>query len=190
MLTVTNELQAINIMLGTIGESPINSLEEISGVIDAVTARQVLNENAVAVLTEGWQFNTEYDWSFLPNKDSEITVPPTIIQADAVDRDIDVTVRGTRLYDLKNHTYKFIAPVKLDCLVLFSFEELPQAAKYYITIRAARVFQNRVVGSEVLQSFTEKDEVRARIALMRYDTRNADYNMLNGSYTVARTLQR
>jgi hypothetical protein len=190
MLTVTNELQAINIMLGTIGESPINSLEETSGVIDAVTARQILNENAVAVLTEGWHFNSEYDWSFLPNTDGEITVPATIIQADAVDRDVDVAVRGTRLYDKKNHTYKFSAPVKLDCLVLFEFEELPQAAKYYITVRAARVFQNRVVGSETLSSFTERDEVRARVALMRYDHRNADYNMLTGSYSVARTLQR
>ena len=37
--TLTSELDAVNTMLSTIGESPINSLDDISGVVDAVIAR-------------------------------------------------------------------------------------------------------------------------------------------------------
>lgn len=190
MLTPTNELSAVNILLGTIGESPINSIDDISGVVDAVTARQVLNEISVAVLTEGWHFNSEENWTFLPTVNGEIAIPKTIIQADAVDRNEDVSLRGKRLYDKKNHTYVFNRPVTLDCVIAFEFDDLPQAAQYYITIRAARVFQNRTVGSEALRSFTSEDETRARVALVRYDARTANYNMLSGSYSVARTLQR
>ena len=190
MITTTNELSAVNIMLGTIGESPINSLASISGVIDAVTARQVLNEVAVAVQSEGWAFNTEDNWTFLPDSTGNITVPKTILQADAVDPYIEVAVRGTRLYDLKNHTYIFDKEVKVDVVHLFEFDDLPQAAKYYISIRAARVFQNRVVGSDTLKGFTREDEMLARIALKKFDADTGGYNMLTGSYSVSHTLIR
>lgn len=190
MITTTNELSAVNTMLGVIGESPINSLASISGVIDAVTARQVLNEVAVTVQTEGWAFNTEDDWTFLPDSTGNISVPSSIIQVDPVDSQIKVAVRGTRLYDLKNHTYVFNKEVKANIVHLFEFDSLPQAARYYISIRAARVFQNRVVGSETLKVFTKEDEMLARVALKKFDADTGGYNMLTGSYTVSHTLIR
>ena len=70
------------------------------------------------------------------------------------------------------------------------FADLPQAARYYISIRAARVFQNRVVGSDTLKGFTKEDEMYARVALKKYDADSAGYNMLTGTYGVARTLDR
>ena len=190
MITTTNELSAVNTMLGVIGESPINSLASISGVIDAVTARQVLNEVAVTVQTEGWAFNTEDNWTFLPDSTGNITVPKTILQVDAVDSQVEVVVRGTRLYDLKNHTYTFDKEVKVNAVHLFEFDDLPQAAKYYISIRAARVFQNRVVGSDTLKVFTKEDEMLARVALKKFDADTGGYNMLTRSYSVAHTLIR
>lgn len=190
MITTTNELAAVNIMLGVIGESPINSLANISGVLDAVTARQVLNEIAVTVQTEGWAFNSEDNWTFLPDSTGTITIPNTIIQVDAVNTLIKVAVRGTRLYDLKNHTYTFTDGVILDCVLLFNFDDLPQAARYYIAVRAARVFQARIVGSDTLQGFTVRDETLARVALKAFDADTGGYNMLTGSYSVAKTLIR
>lgn len=190
MITTTNELSAVNIMLGTIGESPINSLASISGVIDAVTARQVLNEVAVAVQTEGWAFNTEDNWTFLPDSTGTITVPSNLLQVDAIDPSRKVALRGTRLYDLKAHSYTFTEGVTLNCVLMFEFDDLPQAARYYIAIRAARLFQTRVVGSDTLKAFTSEDEARARVALKKYDADTGGYNMLTGSYSVARTVRR
>ena len=193
-LSMTTELDAINIMLGTIGESPINSLEAATGVVDAVTARSILAEVSVQVQEEGWHFNTEYEFELTPELTTkEVYVPPNVIEADAskYDRnDIDVAIRGNRLYDRRNKTFQFDRPIKADLTVLLEFNELPQAARHYITIRAARVFQQRVVGSETLGSFTEADEARALRAMRRYEARTADYNMLTSNYSVMRIIDR
>lgn len=193
-LSMTSELDAINIMLGTIGESPINSLDAATGVVDAVTARAILSEVSVQVQEEGWHFNTEYEFVLTPSLDSkEIYVPANTIEVDAsaYDRnDIDVAIRGNRLYDRKNKTFQFQQDIKADLTILLEFNELPQAARHYITVRAARVFQQRVVGSDTLGSFSEKDEARALRSMRRYESKTADYNILTGNYSVMRTIDR
>ena len=192
-LTATTELDAINIMLGTIGESPINSLDAATGVVDAVTARSILSEVSVQVQEEGWHFNTEYEFDLNPSLDTkEIYIPANAIEVDTspYDRDYDVAIRGQRLYDRGNKTYSFTKSLKCDLTVLLEFNELPQAARHYITIRAARVFQQRVVGSDTLGSFTEKDEARALRSMRRYEARTADYNILTSNYSVMRVIDR
>ena len=193
-LSMTSELDAINIMLGTIGASPINSLDAATGVVDAVTARAILSEVSVQVQEEGWHFNTEYEFVLTPSLDSkEIYVPANAIEVDAsaYDRnDIDVAIRGNRLYDRKNKTFQFQQDIKADLTILLEFNELPQAARHYITVRAARVFQQRVIGSDTLGSFSEKDEARALRSMRRYESKTADYNILTGNYSVMRTIDR
>jgi len=191
---MTSELDAINIMLGTIGESPINSLDAATGVVDAVTARAILSEVSVQVQEEGWHFNTEYEFVLTPSLDTkEIYVPANAIEVDAstYDRnDIDVAIRGNRLYDRKNKTFQFQQDIKADLTILLEFNELPQAARHYITVRSARVFQQRVIGSDTLGSFSEKDEARALRSMRRYESKTADYNILTGNYSVMRTIDR
>ena len=193
-LSMTSELDAVNIMLGTIGESPINSLDAATGVVDAVTARAILSEVSVQVQEEGWHFNTEYEFVLTPSLDSkEIYVPANAIEVDAsaYDRnDIDVAIRGNRLYDRKNKTFQFQQDIKADLTILLEFNGLPQAARHYITVRAARVFQQRVIGSDTLGSFSEKDEARALRSMRRYESKTADYNILTGNYSVMRTIDR
>lgn len=191
LLQKTTELDAINIMLGTIGESPINSLESASGVSDAVIARQILNEVLIQTQEEGWHFNVESNFVLEPAYPSkEIFVPSNCIEVDAEDILIDVAIRGNRLYDRINHTFAFEKSLKCNIVLLLPFEDLPQAARHYVTVRAARVFQQRVVGSQLLGAFSEKDELRARVSLRRYDTKTADYNILTGNYSVMRVLDR
>ena len=192
-LTLTTELDAINIMLGTIGESPINSLDSATGVVDAVTARSILAEVAVQVQEEGWHFNTDYEFVLTPTAGTgEIFVAPNTIEVDvsAYTSEEDVAIRGNRLYDRKNKTYSFAKSIKADLTILLEFNELPQAARHYITIRAARVFQQRVVGSDTLGSFTEQDEARALRAMRRFEAKTGDYNILTSNYSVMRVIDR
>lgn len=192
-LTLTTELDAINIMLGTIGESPINSLDAATGVVDAVTARSILSEVAVQVQEEGWHFNTDYEFVLTPSVGTgEIFVAPNTIEVDvsAYTSDHDVAIRGNRLYDRKNKTYSFANSIKADLTILLEFNELPQAARHYITVRSARVFQQRVVGSDTLGSFTEQDEARALRAMRRYEAKTGDYNILTSNYSVMRVIDR
>lgn len=191
-LSLTTELDAVNTMLGTIGESPISSLDAATGVVDAVTARQVLNEISIQVQEEGWHFNTETNFELTPTSTGEIFVPANTLEVDTVDQDrfTDVALRGLRLYDRTNKTYVFSKSLRCELILLLDWTDLPQAARHYIMIRAARVFQQRVVGSETLNGFTSQDEARARAVIQRYDAKTADYNILTDNYDVMNIIER
>lgn len=190
--TPTSELDAVNLMLSVIGESPLSNLSGIT-MVYAVLAKQVLSEISRAVQTRGWHFNLEKDYPLLPNAlTGEIPVPGNCLRVDSVypDQDTDAVHRGARLYDRRNHTYIFSKGVKVDMVVALPFEELPESARYYIAVRAAREFQARTVGSDALYSFTAQNEKDARVSFMKSEGATADHNMLTDSWSVARTLQR
>lgn len=192
MLSPTTELDAINTMLSAIGEAPVNTVED-NGVVDAVMARQILNGISREVQAWGWHWNTEKEYLLVPTfPEGELVLPHTVLRVDTVstDQDVDVVVRGNRLYDRRNHTYKFDRPLKVDMVILLPFHELPEPARRYITIRSARTFQERVVGSTELSQFALKDELRALAVLREMDADTADYNILTDNYSVARVLDR
>lgn len=191
--TPTTELEAINTILSVIGESPISSLSEISSVADAVTAQSTLSEVSRQVQTKGWHFNTEKEFELTPaNGTGYISVPSNClrIDTDTDDRETDVVQRGTRLYDRKKHTYAFEKSLKCEIVVLLPFTDLPQAARHYVTIKAARVFQSRTVGSDALYQFTALDERDALLDLKRNEGITGDYNILTSNSTVYRSLIR
>lgn len=191
MLNPTTELEALNSMLSTIGEAPVSTVED-NGIVDAVIARQILRGTSREVQARGWHFNTEKGYPILPDVNGNLMLPSTVLRCDTVNssEDIDVVVRGTRLYDRRNHTFTFTKPVTVDMVILLPFDELPEVARYYITVRASRIYQERVVGSESLSKFNSQDELRAKVALEDYEAETADYNMLTDSYSVARVLNR
>ena len=192
VVTPTTELEAVNLMLDSIGESPISSLEN-SAVVDAVKAKAVLSEISRAVQKKGWHFNTEKEFELVPTVfEKEIFVPSNVLRIDTVypDDGIDVVHRGKRLYDRRKHTFKFDKSVKVDMVVLLPFDELPEAARYYIAVRAARVFQARTVGSESLWQFTEVDERDARADLKKAEGITGDHNILTDSWSVRRIIER
>ena len=192
-LSSLTELDSVNIMLSTIGESPINSLAQDQSTVDVALARQVLREITISVQQTGWHFNTEVNWVMQPALPlGEILIPANCVQIDTSGPDLtrDVAMRGPRLYDRVAHSYSFAKSITVDMIILLDFLELPQAARNYITIRAARVFQQRMVGSDTLGAFTAKDEAMARASLKKLDANTGDYNILSDSWSVARSLTR
>ena len=191
MLSPTTKLDAINTMLSTIGEAPINTLEDI-GSVDAVMAEQILDTTSREVQGRGWHWNTEHEYEIQPDSNGYLWLPSTVLRADDAKGRLgkDVVVRGQRLYDRRRHSYVFTDPMTIDLMVLLTFEELPQSAKHFIMIRASRIFQERVVGSGTLSGFTEMDEVWAKFQLEEMEGDIAEYNILTDSYSVARVLDR
>jgi hypothetical protein len=191
VLTPTSEIEAINTMLSVIGESPISSLQEGAAVADAVLAKTILSEASRQVQTKGWHFNTDKGITLTPTNSGEIVIPSNCLRVDpTAEEEVDAVHRGSRFYNRTTHTYTFDKPVKVDMVVLLPFDELPQAARHYITIKAARVFQSRTVGSDALFQFTSIDERDALVDLKRAEGVTGDYNILTGNYTVFRTLNR
>ena len=178
----TTELECINIMLAAIGEAPINSLVGTLPV-DARIAQSTLTEVNKSVQSEGWSFNTETDVTLTRDGTNQIALGTDMLKVDANVFDhptIDVIQRGLKMYDRKNNTYVFDTDLTCNVTYFRNFDEIPESARRYINIRAARVFVDRLVGDDGLRTYTAQDEARARANLMENDMDNADHNVLSG----------
>ena len=181
--TPTTELEAVNVMLSGIGETPVNSLEtEVTA--DVSLARNILNEISKDIQTEGWQWNTEDHYPLTPDSKGYIKVHPSVIRVHFNEPDIhELVLRGRDVYNRIKHTYVFDPKtvIYVTVTVLLPFEKLPEAARRYTTLRALRTFQERVVGSNTLSTFHQTDEARARALMLSEERREDNPNMLLGT---------
>lgn len=173
------KLDAVNMILWSIGETPVNSLD-VSGIRDVAIAELKLDETTRRVLSKGWDFNTDDDWELSPDTNGNILMPANALRVDPMDKSLRYVVRdnaGTRMFwDKDEQTWVFTDSV--DCFVVwaYEFDEIPEAGRMYIATRAARAFQAGAMGSELLYKFTDRDE-REALAEFRRDhalTRNAN----------------
>ena len=179
----TTELESINIMLAAIGESPINSLTGTLPV-DARIAQSTLTEVNKEVQSEGWSFNTEIDVTQSRDPATKqialstdtLRIDPNIHQHPT----IDAIQRGLKLYDRLNNKYEFTEDLICTVVYFRTFDEIPEPARRYITIKAARIFVDRLVSDDGLRTYTQQDEIRARAILMETDLANGDHNLLRG----------
>lgn len=190
----TTKLEAVNTMLSIIGEAPVNSLQ--TGLVDAETAETILNNVSREVQSRGWNFNTELDYVFSPNTDGEVVLPSNIIRADRAQSEQkyrtsneEYIQRGNKIYDKSNHTFTISKKLKLDVIVLLDFEVLPEVARNYITLRASRIFSDRVVGDLGLSQLNRPDEAQALQDLKEAEADNGNYNIFD-DYSTYRILER
>jgi hypothetical protein len=173
MPTLTSKLEAVNSMLGHIGESPVNSISNANLPVSVSTAISVLDEVSKEIQTEGWHFNTEEEVKYTPVNGS-ITVGSDILQLDPVDTSLDIVQRGSTLFDRKNNTNTFTSDLSVNQTRLLDWDSLPEVARRYITLRASRIFQGRIIGSRELEQLIARDEYLARANLQSADSRTSD----------------
>ena len=186
-VAATTELECINIMLAAIGEAPVNSLTGTVPV-DVRMAQSTLTEVNKQVQSEGWSFNTELDVTLTRDANNNVVLGTDVLRVDAQTHDhpsIDPIQRGLKLYDRKNNTFVFDEDLKCTVVYFRSFDELPEQARSYMTIKAARIFVDRFVSDQSLRTYTEGDEIRASSVLMETDLSNADHNMLIGDPAIS-----
>lgn len=191
-LTTTTKIQAVNTLLATIGSAPVNSISG-SNSADVAMALQTIDEVSLSVQSRGWHFNTEDERTYNPDPTTkEIVIGNSVLMCD-VDHPnndgIDVVVRGTKLYDRKNLTFEFTRQVVAKVVFGLDWDDLPQPARFYIMIRSARIFQDRVVGSEKHHTFTLRDEIAALTQLRRHEGETSDHSIFD-SYDVYRVVDR
>lgn len=192
-LTATTKLEAVNTLMTAIGEAPVNSLT--SGLVDAETAETILDSVSREVQSQGWNFNTDFERSFTPDTNKQIPIPSDILRIDMAERrtsELDVVARGSKLYNRATNSFYFdssISAVSMNAVVLLNFDELPESARRYVTIRSARIFQDRVVGSDTLHAFQQRDELQALVELKDADGEVSDYNIFD-NYAVASVIDR
>ena len=176
-LANTTKLEAINTMMSAIGEAPVNTLDASSQTQDVIMAKSILDEVSREVQSAGWHFNREYEVSLSPNTSNEILLSENVARVDVEPANANTTQyiqRGQKIYNKTDKT--FTIPDALKCTVIYLLEwtDMPQAARQYIMIRAARKFQDRVVGSGKHHDFNQMDEYQALVTLREAESDNAD----------------
>ena len=182
-ITPTTELQAVNIMLSTIGEAPVNSITGTT-TVDVSTAKNILDETSMSIQSLGWNFNTHTNYKSLSlDSNNKVPLPVNCVKADANQsyRHLNYTIRDGFLYDMEKHTDVFTsAPSSVDLVLVQQFEHLPEYARRYITVKAARRFAARFIGDSQLTQLTAQDENEALMAFHQADSQESDINILNG----------
>jgi len=190
-LSLSTKLDAVNTMLTAIGESPINQLGGAT-TVDADIAEQTLDQVSRDVQSIGWHFNTDKEFPLVRDMDNKIPVTDDIVRIDVSKYDypsVDVAQRGSFLYDRKNHTYEFSADLTGEIVRIFDWTYLPQPFRSYITIKAARILQTKMVGSDTLHNQLAADELSALSILKEFEADTADYSIFD-VYDVASVLDR
>jgi hypothetical protein len=181
--TPTTELEAVNRLLSTISHAPVNSLDGIQGQADAGVALSTLTEISREIQSHGYNFNIEHNFPLAPDLDGFINLPADCLEVKTVgdSGSLGLVRRGSKLYDPINHTFVISKTVYVDLVRFLPFEDLPESARLYIMVKAARTFANKVLGDEAIEHFTEKDEYRAKATMMNKEADNAGYNVLTGN---------
>jgi len=192
MPATTTKLEAVNTVLSTVGSSPVSTLTGAQSA-DVRMAISTLDEVSREIQSIGWHFNSEDEITLTPDATTlEIVLGENVVRCDLSEYNtgnMDIVQRGRRLYDKVAHTYQFTASLKADLIMLLDWDDLPEPARRYITIRASRIFTDRMVGSVEHHQFTAMDELQARAALVEFEGDTADYSIFD-NWSVGRVLYR
>lgn len=184
-----SKLDAVNLMLASIGQSPVNTL---SGSLPKDVSKAVIALDSALreTLTDGWSFNSDTEYEMTPDGTSRIAVPANTLQIDPtygddfVPRYDSSAPAGMFLYDRDKRSFnEFTSTVKVDIVWAYEFEQIPQHARQYVATKAARKFQAGIMASAILHQFTRDDESEAYATFRRVEKRQKDYNI--NKYSVA-----
>lgn len=190
-MSTTTKLNAINTMLSAVGEAPVNNLTSVT--MDVRVAESVLDEISREVQSVPHHFNTVQNVELIPDSTGEVNLASNVVRVDLEDAnvspDYDIVIRGSKLFNRKTNSYTITKTLKYTVVSLMEWEYLPEPAKRYVMIRAARIYQDRVLGSEKISAFTRGDEANALVAMREFEMDTADYSIF-GNYDVARIIDR
>lgn len=181
-------LEAVNVMLQSIGESKVDELTE--DLEEVTVAVDTIREASLEVQSHGWTFNTEDILMELETGTGKIIVPDNTLSIDPVDPYVRVTQRGRYLYDIANNSYVFCNPVRCTLVSCLDYDCLPQHARQFILARAGRRYTERFLGAETYTKFSQQYEFECQRLFKRIEGRHGDYNILTGNNASNRILDR
>jgi len=185
-LTPTSELDAVNLCLFVVGESPVDTLDEDT-LPESQMALKVLREESRALQTKGWSFNTDRAVKLIPDATtSNVALPANTLATVLAPkfRGYGFVVRNNAIYWSINQTFAIPYPIWADIVLLLPFDQMPEYARWYVAVRAARRFQDAQLGDGALHQFEDKDEEAAWSEFQSREAEDAEYNVVGDSPSV------
>ena len=179
-----SELNMINDSLLSIGETPFlegTIVDTLPVGTDGETAKRIIRTTMIEVQARGWYFCTDYDFVLIPDINKFISMPPNTLRVDFGNTGYKhrYIIKNGSIYDYLNQTYIIKEVLQADVIWLVDYADLPPEAYEYISLRAARKFQQKVIGAQELDSFTVRDETDALVNLQRRQLQSQDFNIGN-----------
>ena len=194
----STKLAIVNRVLSVIGEQPVLNLSNPMSAETAL-AIQIVDEVDLEAQSRGWHFNSDYQVPLTPDVNGKIPMPANAarISFDRVQYpNYDITIRddtglspGLNLYDKKARTFVFGGTINAQIVYLFDIEKTPEPYRRYVMVRAGRIFQDRVLGSQPHHQFNTVDETIALRNLKQHEDRT-DPRTIFDSYDAFRVIDR
>jgi|TARA_R100001244_G_C5154744_1_gene130219 hypothetical protein len=186
------ELEAVNDLLAAIGESSVSSIETVT-TVDVTQAKRTLSQINREVQQKGWHFNTEWDVTLSLDSDNRLPLGTNVLSAYSPTN--LATMRGRSgtmyLYDLNDNTFTWTKAITdLVVIKLLDFQDLPQTARRYITTKAARVFQEEIIGQTTAETVNRQEEVEAYADMLDDESERSGFNVGWGSIDMINTVRR
>lgn len=184
----TSTLDAVNLMLLSLGETPVSTLDP-PPTNDVAMALNALNFEDLMLQSRGWHWNREDAFQLALQPDGTILLPDECLRVTNAyyapnltpSGQIDIVQRGQKLYDRINHTYVFKSPAVVDMILRLDWDSLPQPARAVETLRALKRFHGGVQQSQVVLSLNAQDLEMAETILEQNEDEEASYNQISGN---------
>jgi hypothetical protein len=190
-LTPMSELEAVNLLLSAIGEAAVSSLETAT-TVEVTQAKKLLSNVNRAAQQKGWHFNTE--WDVVLTRDSNDMIPLSESILSVYQPGQLMTIRGRSgsmyAYDLDNNTFTWTKNLNnAVTITLLDFIDSPNTFRQYVTTRAARIFQEEIIGQVSAETVNRQEEAEAYADLLDDDAERAGLNVAYGTLDMLNTTQ-
>ena len=178
------KLTVVNRCLATLGESPLNSLDDSHAFLG--TALDLLDQKSLEVQSPGRWFNTE-TLKLTPSPlDESLYLPGDVLEVNT--GSAHIVQRGNRLYDLDKGTFRFTSPVTVLIIRNVDFEQLPAVAATYIAELTVHRFQAEYDGDQQKTALLGQAVGQAMREFGRAEVRNRNINMIHSHAGLTRLL--
>jgi hypothetical protein len=199
MASRITELEAVNGILRMLGRRPVNSLAADDLTPDASFILQELRQVSRQVQLVGWHWNSERSVKMVLDGDDRVPLTDDIARVDNAKRvgphtrGVDITMRAidgimylwdkaAQARDDDPFDFSEVGDVRIDLVRLLDFEETPDAFRHYVSIRAGRNAQARIISDPSLYRFSQDDEARALQVLQKEELDTSDANALSQTW--------
>ena len=190
-LTPMTELEAVNILLAAIGEAAVSSLETAT-TVEVTQAKNLLSNVNRAAQQKGWHFNTEWDVVLTRDSDNRIPLSESILSVYQPGQLMTIRGRSGSMYayDLDNNTFTWTKNLNnAVTITLLDFVDTPNTFRQYVTTRAARIFQEEIIGQVSAETVNRQEEAEAYADLLDDDAERSGLNVAYGTLDMLNTTQ-
>lgn len=183
MIEMTEQIDAINEILLAIGEEPVESIDNMSDNLDAVTAMRCLKRVLANIQTDGYSWNSLDAVTMTPDSDTKRIRwnSSWLMLRNSDDTTMILRPKDGYVYNVAYQTFEFSASFTASIIKQVPFEELPYCWRNYVIQRASYLFASRFLGDANLQQLLAQDVTEAWSKCNAYEIEVGQANMFNNA---------